>query len=341
MPGFVKCPVCGLDNDRDNVLKYRMCSHCGAQMEAGPIAPAGDGGQTPYVAPSPPAAGVPPMPPMGAPPPYGAYPPPPPMPPYPYGVPYGMPWPPTFHPGVYEKPEEPHRLDLGAMVDVLLHPKAAFERLYPRTGAAQGLIMAFLFIVLSSLISYALTAVLTAGTDVPSGTDTNIVPTVSVTTEVAQVALSLGLSVITFIGAAYLVYALLKVGGARRPNLEKTIGLVGYAKLPAFLMYIPLYLVMDYMIIAVDWDEVRRQTGANATGIVGDWVGTVCGIAIVLLVLVIIMFVWGLLVHSHAASVANDVSFGTAVGFTFLAWFIMFLIYVAIGFVIGLSAATL
>jgi hypothetical protein len=51
------------------------------------------------------------------------------------------------------------------------------------------------------------------------------------------------------------------------------------------------------------------------------------------------MFIWGLWVHSHAASVANDTRLGPAVIFTFLAWFITFWILFAVSILVGLVIA--
>jgi hypothetical protein len=356
VPGFVKCPVCGLDNDIDMLMLYRMCSRCGAQMlVGGPIAPAAPpmAGQAQTVAPPPTPYpyGTPPppqgSPPTYAPPPYGPcvypgqpypsqpypyphYPPrfPPPHPP-PYGVPYYVPWPPTFHPGVYERPEEPSRLDLGGLFKVLFKPKEAFEDLYHHTAPVHGIALAIIFIVLFSLFSYAIIAAAVSGITIPSLANTNLVLPRTART-IGSMAGGIILNIGIFFIATSLVYSMLKsAGNARRPDFDKTIGLIGYAKFPAFLMYISLYFVMGLILRFFNWEQISN--GMNPNG--GP--SPLCGIWAVQLILVIVTFVWGLWVHSHAAAVANDVAFGTAAGFTLLAWFIALIINLIMATIIG------
>jgi hypothetical protein len=215
---------------------------------------------------------------------------------------------------------------------VLFKPKEAFEDLYHHTAPIQGIVLAIAFIVLSSLIGYAITASVLSGIHVPSGASTNVVPGGTTSRTIGSTVSGMAISIVTFFVAAYLVYELLKSAGhARRPDLNKTIGLVGYAKLPAFLMSIAISVVTGLMLATIDWSKLG--TGTNVTA----YAGSVCGLIAVILVLAIVTLVWGLWVHGHAASVANDVAFGTAAGFTFLAWFIAFMVQLVLSLVVGLG----
>jgi len=356
MSGLVQCPVCGWDNARENVEKYRMCSHCGAQMDAGPEYPAGAAappGQAPYGTPPPPVAGAPPppqpqqpqpqpqlgAPPLyGAPPPYGAYPPqqsyppppygqpyPPPYPPqypppYGYGAPYGQPWPPTFHPGAYDRPEEPPRLDIGGWLRMLFKPKEAFESMWPHTKAIHGMVIAIVMVVIGAIVGFAISNAVLSGLDVPNDTG---VPLSSVRAASAMtLASGIVTGLLTYFLMAYFTFALLKsVGHARRPDLERTLGFFGYARLPGFLIGMATSGLGAMMLASVDWNNINN-TASDPTG----WIGQMCGLLLVIVVLAIISLVWSLWIYGHAAAVANDVSFGTGIGFTILAYIIAALI---------------
>jgi len=116
------------------------------------------------------------------------------------------------------------------------------------------------------------------------------------------------------------------VGHARRPDLERTLGFFGYARLPAFLIGIATSGLVSMMSRSVNWSEVTNTTASDPLG----GLGQVCGLLVILLVLVLISIIWTLWVYGHAAAVANDVSFGTGVGFTILAYIIAGLISLAI-----------
>jgi len=189
--------------------------------------------------------------------------------------------------------------------------------------------MALVLIVLSGIIGFFLTTAILSGIDVPSDASASPIPMGQAATTAASEIGNIVVSIVTFMVATYLVFALLKgAGHARRPDLAKTFGLVGYAKFPAFIMGIAVSIVSGIMLSSVDWSTLQNPEDATAV------MGTVCGLAALILVFAIIMFVWALWVHSHAASVANDVSLGTAAGFTFLAWFIAFIVMIALSAVV-------
>jgi hypothetical protein len=141
---------------------------------------------------------------------------------------------------------------------------------------------------------------------------------------IVATVLTLVVDLLMFLFAGWLVYVFLKgPGKARRPDFNKTIGLIGYAKFPAFTLGILVAILTPVLVGSLDPNQENFGLGAF------------CGALVGLFVIWIFMLIWGLWVHSHAASVANDVSLGTAFAFTLLAWVIAGII------IIGVSAVTL
>ena len=73
----------------------------------------------------------------------------------------------------------------------------------------------------------------------------------------------------------------------------------------------------------------------NAAETVDEAVGAICGITILIVIVAIVMLIWAIWVHGHAAAVANDVNFGTAVGYVLLSWIIVGVIYIVVSFVLS------
>ncbi len=318
MTGGVVCPVCGMENEERTVRLYGVCSSCGEDLR----------GEAPPPPRRPPPPGPGPYPPPGAQPgPYGYQPPPyygpppgqGPYPPPPPGYYYP---PPTHHPGLYERQPEKPRLDFGALGMVLFRPKEAFYRLYHHTEMAQGVTMAFFFVCVGSLIGFVLSLVLQleVATELGGGG----FPGFGVAMTALSLALGIGLGMLNYFLATQLVFWFIKMGRPLRPNRSKTFGLVGYAKFPAFVMGIAHSAIYTTII------------AAGFGGTVPEAAATACGAQLVQLVIWIVMLVWGLWVHSHAASVANDVSLGTGFAFTLVAWILTFVIYILATLVITL-----
>jgi hypothetical protein len=266
MTNGVICRECGKENEQHMAEKYGVCTNCGADLRAAKDVPVQETA----------------MPAGGPPPPYGyqgppSYPPPPGQQPYP---PPGYPGGPMFtnHPGLYERPEEPPRLDMGKLPGVLFSPRQTFYDLYHHTSAAQGWMLV----------------------------------------------------------ATSLVFWLIKAGASPlRPNKEKTFGLVGYAKFPAFIMGIILSLGSSvWMAANPDGFDIEPTPGDPMGGL-----NELCGFYLIYFLIAMVQFIWALVVHSHAASVANDTRLGPAVIFTFLGWFIAFWILVGVSILIGLVIA--
>lgn len=324
MPGTVVCPDCGRESDAKAVERWGLCTHCGADLKGvgeEPIQesiPPGGGPPPPVVVPGQPEFAQPPP---GAP----SY--------------TGGPWPPTFHPGVYEREEESPRFDLRNWVRMLFKPKEAFEDLYNHTSALTGVVIAIVLISATTIIGVVLMQEIAADVVIPENQSAPFgAESFNVTAE--GVAITIGIEVGMFLVAGLFVFGLLStIGNARRPNLGKTLGLIGYAKLPAFLIGIPLALVAPMILATVDWEEVQRLQEEGEEGQMGvpDWAGEVCGLGAFMVLLAIVMFIWGLWVHSHAAAVANDTAPGTAMGFTLLAWILTFVVETLLAMVVGLG----
>lgn len=335
----VVCPSCGRGNDRGMAESYRVCVHCGGDLgpalsQASPMgdlqrsidgtagpAPAPATATYPSTPQAPPGQPAYPQPPpsYGAPPPgygaqpYGGQPYPPPQ--YGAGPYYGPPaaYPPTYHPGVYERPAKAPYIDVGNLFKLLFKPKEAFEDLYDHTEQAQGIILAILFIVISGVVSIISMYAFLGGWDLPSDAGTPMFASSSAATSVIGIITN----VVGFFLAAWFFHAFAK-GSARHPSISKTIGMMGYAKFPAFLLTTIAAIALPLSLRGFD------ET-ANPDEVLGA-AGQVCAV----MVLYIIAFVWAWWVHSHAQSVANDLSTGSALGYIFLAWFLMFIIIAVI-----------
>jgi hypothetical protein len=232
---------------------------------------------------------------------------------------------PTFHPGLYDRPEREPYIDVGALFKLLFHPKEAFEDLYDHTTSTQGWILAIIFIVISGAIGLAVNLAVLGTFDLPE--------------DVATPGLTAGSGLQSIIGiftnilffglTAWLFYIFVK-DKARKPDMNKTIGLMGYAKFPMFIMGIIISILTALMLSTLGWDPDDPEA-------VADTVGALCGISAAIVGVGIVGFIWALWVHSHAQSVANDMASGTAMGYIFLTWFLVFLLMVVVGVVVAIA----
>lgn len=230
-------------------------------------------------------------------------------------------YPPTFHPGVYERPERLPYLDVGALFGVLLRPKETFEDLYDHTTATQGIILAIMFTVLSSAIGIITSIAIIGSMDIP---DEASIPLL-VETNVAMAVVGIFTSIAAFFLTAWLFHAFIK-SNARRPSLDKTMGMMGYAMFPAFIIMMIINITFPLIAVGVDWEDVDETN-----------VGAVCGVFAVILGLGLVGLIWAWWVHSNAQSVANDISNGTAFGFLFLTWICVGILMAVVGAVISVA----
>jgi hypothetical protein len=281
-------------------------------------------GQPSYSQP-PPSYGQPPPPYGGQP--YGGQPYPPPG--YGPGPAYGYPPPfmytPTYHPGLYDKPEREPYIDVGNLFKLLFRPKQAFEDLYDHTTSTQGSILAIMFIIISAVIGIMTTYGVLGTLDVP---DDSAVPWVN-STNGAMSAVQVFINIMAFFLTAWLFHGLVK-GRAAHPDQSKTIGMMGYAKFPAFLVLTIIGIATPLILLSSGFDASDPDTADEA-------IGSLCGLVVLVIGLGSVGFFWSIWVHTHAQSVANDVSTGTAFGYLFLSWIIIGIITAAISTVISLA----
>ncbi len=304
MAAMDRCPGCGAELRPIGGRPLEACPECGASLERRP----GDGGPIQEtvrdVMTAAPTEGGPWPPPDAA----------------PGTAPFPSP-PETFHPGVYERPSEAPRLDVVNMFRLLFKPREAFEALYGHTNAWVGIALAVVIVAVTTVYTLNVTEAAVGLFDLPDEAQVGVVNRFDELGPAAYIAL-FSIDLALFVVATSLVYLMLKhISGARRADLGKTFGLVGYAKLPAFLLS---FALTPFTIISVSIDAGAMGDALEGGGPTPDWVGTACGIYLLWLVLLVVSLVWALWVHSHAAAVANDSRLGTAAGVTLAAWVVAF-----------------
>jgi hypothetical protein len=238
----------------------------------------------------------------------------------------------TYHPGIYDRPEKAPYLDIGNLFKVLARPKEAFEDLYDHTTQTQGMLLAVIFIVIGALVGYAAMALLIDDLDIPTDAEGLFVPSDALS--IASTGINIVLEVFTFFFASWLVFQFLKAPDkGKHPSLDKTIGLLGYAKFPAFIIGFIIAISTPLVLGTINFDELDEDN----PDAIGNALGAMCGFFALLFGLGIVAFIWAIFVHSHGASVANDTPLGTAAGFTLVAWIIAGLVLVVLQFVVNLA----
>jgi hypothetical protein len=112
----------------------------------------------------------------------------------------------------------------------------------------------------------------------------------------------------------------------RRPSFDKTVGLMGYAKFPAFIVMTLIVIITPITLIGFV-ENVEDP---------GQVFGALCGTMAVVFGLGAIGILWAFWVHSHAQSVANDMSPSSAFGWLLLTWFLIGIIQLVVGFVLSI-----
>ena len=236
----------------------------------------------------------------------------------------------TYHPGVYERPEQEPYMDIGLLFKSLFRPKEAFEDLYDHTSSTQGIVLAVIFIMLSAVVSIAASFAILGSMDIPE--DATTFPGAGAAT-VTQTVINVFVGLAMFFLSAYLIYHFLSQGKGRRPDKDKTIGFLGYAKFPAFIIGLMMAIATPIMVSSMDLEALENEDPDAAM----DALGAICGLLGVIVGLGAVAFVWSIWVHSHAQSVANDAAVGTAFGYVLLTWVIIFILTSIIGAVVALA----
>ena len=224
---------------------------------------------------------------------------------------------PTFHPGLYERPQQTPFLDIGALFKLLFRPKEAFEELYDHTSAAQGYILAIVFIVIIAMLGLAANLAILGSWDQPEDA---AVPGLTGGGNAVLSVIGIFTGILFFWITAWMFHGFIKTK-SRQPSMDKTIGMMGYAKFPAFIISSIIAIVMPITMIGF----------ADGTDDPETAIGAICGTLALIFGLGIIGLFWAFWVHSHAQSVANDMSNSSAFGWLFLTWFLVYLIQAAVG----------
>jgi len=225
----------------------------------------------------------------------------------------------TFHPGVYDRPAAPPRFDARRLAGLLMRPRRAFEGLHDHTSAPVGVALAANIAALEGLASFGLLTAIKHLRGLPlevrTGPFSYLMPGVS------DAAGSLMLAVVSF--SSYLLFGLLLcalLSLSRRYYPEQppilrysprmTLGLLGYAKFPAMLMWMLMYL--------------SAGLGANPDGNITllSWGWTVQ--------LALIAAAWSIWVQGHAVSVANDMPPKESRVIVAFTWFLVILVLFAL-----------
>ncbi|MDI6887051.1 MAG: YIP1 family protein [Candidatus Thermoplasmatota archaeon] len=232
----------------------------------------------------------------------------------------------SYYPEVYRKPEQEHRLRFGALPKILFKPKEAFAEIYHNTGILQGITVAIIIYVISSLISYSAGAL--SGYYYSCGGFGGYYSgqfTASTLTGLTiNLAIGIPLSIVSLLAIGWLTAKLAKAIGKGRGDVGKTIGFFGYATVVSLVMG-----VVSVILFMVIMREMIMQSSAGPMD-KGGFPATLLPFAIIAVVIAIIGFVWSLWINGTATSVANDVSVGIGVVSYFLAAIIVGIIVTVI-----------
>ena len=228
---------------------------------------------------------------------------------------------------MYERPEKEPHIDIGNLFKLLFRPRKAFEDLYDHTSSTQGWVLAILFIIISAVVAglFMMWFLEDSGLSdevldrIPSGSFLWI----------SQV-LGVVMNLVVFYVVAWLISNFLKdPRRGMRPSLKKTIGLMGYAKFPALIIGILIAMVTPaYTVASI---EFSLESENLEPGELPEGFGEFCNQGLIYFGLILMVFLWGIWVHSHAVSVANDTKLGTAFTWTLVAWIIGGVISVIFG----------
>lgn len=228
----------------------------------------------------------------------------------------------SYYPELYRKPEQEHRLRFNALPKILFKPKEAFVEIYHNTGISQGIMVAIIICVLSSLISYGVGALsgyyyggLGGGYYYYSGQFT----TSTILSLTFGLAIGIPLSIVSLLATGWLSAKLAKAIGKGRDDVGKTIGFFGYATVMSLVISALIAILIASGVMSAYYSP---EPGALPPGFF-------LGLAI-MVIIAIIGLIWGLWVNGTATSVANDVSVGVGVVSYFLAAIIIGIIVTGI-----------
>jgi hypothetical protein len=230
----------------------------------------------------------------------------------------------TYHEGVYRRTPKAPRFDGRALGRLLVQPRRAFEDLYDHTSVLTGGGVAIAIIVNTAMLNLFVYWFVFESSDVYTSTEYNLSSSRGIFS-IDPIWTGLFLAGASFFLTSGIVYGLVRAGGdAKRPNPGKTLGLLGYAMFPAFLIGIVMAIVVAvFGADIIDYEEAIK----GAEGSIGAY-ELLEEFQLIYYALVVVMLLWGLRTHAAAASVANDSAPGRTLGLTLAAWVLSYTLLV-------------
>lgn len=190
----------------------------------------------------------------------------------------------SVYDGLYALPKEEPRLRFDMLGKVAIRPLDAFLALYPNTTKRQGLTVALVLIIIQTSIELTVKGALTSFSQEFMENMVGVV-----------LAASIGIPIALFsvVIMGYFSALISKGMGSGRNDVDKTIGLLGYAAVTTLIVYFFADLIS---FLFPNTDNMDMATAI-----------TVLGMIIILFIVVIFGFVWTLWVNGYAVSVANDI----------------------------------
>ncbi len=216
----------------------------------------------------------------------------------------------TRYPGLYSRPKEAPRFDLGGMMRAAALPSDAFQRLMVRTDFGHAMVIVILMTLVGTVVAGAVSWALLE--ELGYYTSNNLWLAVGE-------ALNFGIQIITFFVFAFSA-ALISKGMFRgRGDYASTATLMGYA----FVWFTVFSLATSIVFSTIVVDVMSEQSGTVTASM----------LALALLFLILLIgLVWLLWMSARAVSVANDISMGEGI----LTIIIAALLTGTVSFVVGL-----
>ncbi len=215
-------------------------------------------------------------------------------------------------------------LNIGILGQVLFSPRKAFESIREQTTMGDGILMYLILSVVGAVIGM-LVSYLSWGRVVTSSGDV-----LGVASWVISLVVGLIIGVIFLVIMGWLSSKIAASIGKGVSDVEKTVGMLGYAEIVNLIMgiitSIAVVALMGGMIASV------VSSGSPSQAVQG-----VLGGAIAILLLGIVGFIWSLYVGGTGIAVANNVSTGAGIAAYFISALIIAVVLVAIVTAIVLS----
>ncbi len=197
----------------------------------------------------------------------------------------------TRYPGLYSRPKEAPRFDLGGLMRTAALPSDGFQRLFVRTDFGHAMIVVIMTALVGSIVAGLVSWTLLD--ELGYYTSNNLWLVVSE-------SMSFSIQIVTFFVFSFSAALISKWMFKGRGDYSATATLMGYA----MVWYTAISVSMSVVFATVFMDAISRD----------DPTVTASVIALGLLFVVLIVgLIWLLWVSARAVSVANDISLGEGV----------------------------